>query len=375
MALKEAHELRPWTEWEPDVALRKPAALKRWRGRLKEAITFYMKVEYLFERQWSAFRTQARLNGIGIIGDVPIYVAHDSVDVWTRRELFRLDPRGLPTHHGGAPPDSFNPLGQDWGTPIYDWEANRAEGYRWWIRRMRQLIDRVDLIRLDHFRGFQAFWEIPADAPSAAEGYWTKGPDFDPDQAPFLNTLRQALGGLPLIAEDLGYIDEPVHRLRDNFEVPGMKVLQFAFGEDWNQGFLPHTYPSNCVVYTGTHDTDTVLGWFHAEGEERGSSHAEKVRQRIRMRTYLNTDASEVQWDLIRAALLSVADTAIVPMQDLLGLGPEARMNVPGMMIPRNWTWRMRADLLNSNIEKRLATLTAISGRWNGWQPEPRIGF
>jgi 4-alpha-glucanotransferase len=373
MALKVEHGGKPWTEWEADVLQRRPAALKRWRTRLRDAITFSMKVEYLFDRQWRALRELARVHGIGIIGDVPIYTAHDSVDVWTRRELFRLDARGLPTHTGGAPPDSFKADGQNWGTPIYDWPAHRAEGYRWWIQRMRRLLDRVDLIRLDHFRGFQAYWEIPASAESAADGYWKDGPDHDPDAAPFLNTLRQGLGGLPLIAEDLGYIDEPVHRLRDNQEIPGMKVLQFAFDGDWNQGYLPHTYPSSSVAYTGTHDTPTIAGWFHAEGPGRGCGHEAKVRERQRVRAYLGTDGTRIHWDAIRAVLFAPSDTAILPMQDVLGLGPEARMNVPGETIPANWSWRYRAAQLDTATTAELARLTLCSGRWSGWQSPPEV--
>jgi 4-alpha-glucanotransferase len=358
-ALKAANGQSAWWDWAPGLVARDPAALAKARAAHAEEIRFVTFVQFLFDRQWRRLRDRCRMKGVKLIGDVPIYVAEDSADVWTRPELFTLDERGRPTAVAGVPPDYFSETGQYWGNPIYRWDVHAREDYAWWGTRLRAVLERVDLVRLDHFRGFEAYYAVaPNDARDARGGRWTKGPD-----AALLASLRAQLRGLPLIAEDLGDITPPVLALRDNFELPGMKILQFCFSTDAQAtAFRPYNFPNHCVVYTGTHDNDTTLGWFRGEAGKTTQNAEQNAKERQLILSYLGSDGSEIHWDMIRLALSSVADTAILPMQDLLGLGSEARMNTPSVG-DGNWRWRYREGQLTPAIRKRLAELTAVYGR------------
>jgi 4-alpha-glucanotransferase len=357
-ALHAAYEHRPWWSWPEPLRRRDPVALRRARGKLRAEMEFHEFVQFAFERQWTRLREAAAARGLRLIGDVPIFVSLDSADVWSRPDLFALDEAGRPTGVAGVPPDYFSADGQLWGNPLYDWKAHQAEGFAWWINRLRSNLRRVDLIRLDHFRGFEAYWEVPADAPTAAHGRWRPGPG-----AAFFEAVRDALGSLPIIAEDLGDITPAVLELRDRFELPGMKVLQFAFGGTSANPYLPHNYPRNCVVYTGTHDNDTTLGWFHAEGPNYALDDATGRAERAHALRYLGTEGNEIHWDLIRAAHASVGDLAIVPLQDVLGLGGEARMNVPGRATG-NWLWRCRPEQMHESAPRvRLREVAETYGR------------
>ena len=348
MALKEHHGGAIWSRWEPAVAARRPDALAHWSRRLEQEVLAHRYFQFLFFRQWGALKQYANTQGIRVIGDIPIFVAYDSADVWVHRALFHLDEAGNPTVVAGVPPDYFSPTGQLWGNPLYRWEVMAETGYAWWIARLRMLLRLVDIVRLDHFRGFEAYWEVPAGEETAVHGRWVPGPG-----AAFFEAVREALGDLPIIAEDLGFITPQVEALRERFGFPGMKVLQFAFDGDPTNPFLPHNYPRNCVVYTGTHDNDTTVGWFQkAPAEERAFA-----------LKYLGTDGREIHWDLIRLALASVADLAVIPLQDLLGLGSEARMNYPSRA-GGNWRWRYRAGDLTAALGQRLAEMTEVYGRW-----------
>ena len=364
MALKHHHGGRAWTDWEPDLAHRVPSAIEAIGARLAPMVRRAEFGQYLFDRQWARLRERARSLDIHIIGDLPIFVAQDSADVWARPDLFLLDEQGRPTAVAGVPPDYFSETGQLWGNPLYKWAAHAAEGFAWWVARMRGTTDRVDLVRLDHFRGFEAYWEVPADAPTAASGRWALGPGVA-----FLDALRDGLGGLPLVAEDLGKITPEVEHLRDHFDLPGMRILQFAFGDDPKADiYLPYKYIPHCVAYTGTHDNDTTVGWYTAAHAATTQSAETVEAERAFVRRYTRGDGSRVHWDLIRLALESVADTAIIPVQDLLGLDGSARMNVPGRAAG-NWSWRMQPGALTAEVRRRLADMTAVYGRWNGEAP------
>jgi 4-alpha-glucanotransferase len=348
MALRRHFDGAVWTEWDEDIALRSRSAMVYWREKLDNEVNYQKYLQFLFNRQWQQVRAYAHEKDIEIIGDVPIFVGHDSADVWAHRELFRLDEHGSPTVVAGVPPDYFSATGQLWGNPHYRWDVMKDNGYAWWTARLRRTFSRVDRVRLDHFRGFAGYWEIPADAETAVNGRWVKGPGVD-----FFQTLREGLGELPIIAEDLGIITRDVEELRKEFGFPGMKVLQFAFGSDGANPALPHNYSPNMVVYTGTHDNDTSLGWY--------DSLDEKTKHRVRV--YTGTDGSTVNWALMRLALNSVAKMAIFPLQDVLGLGSEARLNVPGKA-HGNWTWRYEADDLDQETANSLCELSTVSGRW-----------
>jgi 4-alpha-glucanotransferase len=364
MALKDAHQGAAWTQWKPELSLREPKALARWRKKLAQEILFHEFVQFAFTRQWSALRDACKERSIRLIGDVPIFVALDSADVWARPDLFQLDEFGHPLFVAGVPPDYFSATGQLWGNPLYRWEAHATERFAWWIARLKATTKRVDLVRLDHFRGFQGYWEVPADAPTAATGRWAMGPG-----TAFLEALREGLGGLPLIAEDLGEITPEVEALRDRFDLPGMRVLQFAFGGDHGSEFhLPHRYINHCIAYTGTHDNDTALGWFQAVPRRASLDEARHLFERTFALRYLGTDGAEFHWDLVRAVMASVADTVIVPLQDILGLDGRARMNTPGTATG-NWTWRFPAGALTQRLTSGLADMTAVHGRWNGTLP------
>ena len=347
MALKHAYRSVAWTDWEPDLVARRPPALAAARAARAADVQLHEFLQWTFFTQWAALRDYARERGLSVLGDVPIFVAHDSADVWAHPDLFALDAHGMPTVVAGVPPDYFSRTGQRWGNPLYRWEALTNSGYSWWIDRVRAALRTADVLRLDHFRGFYAYWEVPATSPTAAQGRWVRAPG-----AELFSAVFGALGNVPLIAEDLGKITPPVRRLRESLGLPGMKVLQFAFGSDAHNPYLPHHYTHDVAVYTGTHDNDTTVGWFDTRGP----------RERDFILRYVNGDGHEIQWDLIRLALASVADTAIIPLQDALGLGNEARMNMPGTS-GGNWAWRCTDEQLSAETSARLADLTATYGR------------
>jgi 4-alpha-glucanotransferase len=364
-ALKRAHGEVQWSRWEPPLRRRDPSALAAAREKHARAIAFESFVQYLFERQWRALRLYAAERGVGLIGDVPIFVAHDSADVWQHPELFFLDDAGEPTVVAGCPPDYFSRTGQRWGNPLYRWKRLRSTAYAWWVARFRTTLARFDVVRLDHFIGFQRYWRIPASCPTAVDGKWMKGPSTH-----FFRTLEASLGRVPLIAEDLGATTPAVFALRDRFRLPGIKILQFAFGDDPNAAtFLPFNYPRRAVVYTGTHDNDTMAGWFHDGGDGSSSrTLAQTETERAAALAYLGREAGEagenrdIHWQMIRAALASVAELSVFPVQDVLGLRSEARMNRPGTN-RGNWTWRMAPGALTAAHAERLRTMTQTYGR------------
>jgi 4-alpha-glucanotransferase len=347
MALKEAHGGRPWPEWEPELRDRHADALERARQEHRLAIEAHAFRQWLFFEQWLALKAYANARRVALIGDIPIYVAMDSADAWSQRHLFHFDAAGHPTVVAGVPPDYFSPTGQLWGNPLYDWRKMADDGYSWWIRRFRANLRLYDYIRIDHFRGFYNYWEVPGDAQTAVTGRWVDGPRED-----FFDAMLAALGDLPLIAEDLGEPDAGVYALRDHYGFPGMKILQFAWSSDGRDPFLPHNYDQNCVVYTGTHDNDTTRGWYEKASE----------RERDYVRRYLRVDGHDISWDMIRLAMMSPALVAIIPLQDCMNLGSEARMNTPAAA-SGNWTWRFRPSQLTEGIQRGLAELTQLYGR------------
>jgi len=355
MALKEYYDGSPWTTWEAKLRDRQPQALHEARQDHSEAIQKQAFRQFIFFQQWNALHDYARDNQVQIIGDIPIFVAHDSADVWSHPELFHLDKTGKPEFVAGVPPDYFSPTGQLWGNPLYRWEVHKASGYQWWIERFRSVLSKVDIVRLDHFRGFAGYWEVPGDAKTAEKGRWVPGPGAD-----FLFAMKHALGELPIIAEDLGVITPDVVALRDSFNLPGMKILQFSFAGGPTDPFLPHNFTQNCVVYTGTQDNDTVRGWYERVEEE----------ERKFYRRYLHRDGSDVSWDLIRACWASIAVLAIAPMQDFLCLGNEARMNYPGNP-SGNWTWRMLPGAPSQEIETGIKELNYLYSRLPAEEVEP----
>jgi 4-alpha-glucanotransferase len=349
-ALKDAHDGAPWSEWDPALVRRDPDALERAREEHAEAVRMHVFWQYLFHRQWTALQSYCHARDIRLFGDLPIYVARDSADVWAHQDLFRLDEDGQPTVVAGVPPDYFSPEGQRWGNPIYRWDTMRENGYTWWKDRLRRTLERVDLVRIDHFRGFDAYWEIPAEEETAVNGEWKEGPGLS-----FFEALEAELGPLPIVAEDLGVITDSVEALRDDLGVPGMAVLQFAFEDDPSNEFLPHNYRRNLVAYPGTHDNNTTVGWWN---EELTSTEARDFA-----RSYLDLDTdADVHEQALRVLMASVADRVVVPLQDVLGLDADARMNTPGD--PNgNWTWRLAPDQVTDAAEERLTTLTRIYGR------------
>lgn len=335
----------PWVDWPPELRDRRPQAIRRARAELAGPIGYQRFVQFLFWRQWSAVRRQAADRGIRILGDLPIYVALDSAEVWCHRQLFDLDPDGRPTHVSGVPPDAFSEDGQLWGHPLYRWDRLRASGYRWWIDRLRQALLQADRVRIDHFRAFAAYWQVPADAATAAAGRWRPGPGRE-----FFTAVERALGDLRLVAEDLGVITDDVRELRRELCLPGMRVLQFGLEEGEGE-HLPDRWEPNLVVYTGTHDSDTSAGWLAALDPE--------VRQRVQRE--LGAER-EIHWAMIRAVLTSIADTAVIPLQDVLGLGSEGRFNTPGSDAG-NWVWRFRWSQLTPELGRRLRRLSELSRR------------
>ncbi len=358
-ALKDAHGGVPWTQWEPELGRREPAALAAAREKHAADIRAVKIAQYLFDRQWKRLRAYCAERRIQFIGDIPIFVAHDSADVWAHPHLFFLKPDGQPSVVAGVPPDYFSATGQLWGNPLYNWEAHQAQNYDWWMARLRRIFELVDVVRIDHFRGFEAYWEVPGTDVTALNGKWVKGPDQH-----LFEVLLQRLGRLPIIAEDLGVITPPVEALRDRFEFPGMRILQFAFGNDDRAAeFRPESYPEHCCVYTGTHDNDTTVGWFHSQAGEGSTRTQEQIDAENKMvLDYLHTDGHEIHWDLIGLGSRSNANVFVAPLQDVLGLGSEARMNVPGVA-GGNWQWRFSWDQLTDEIRDRLAYVTRATGR------------
>ncbi len=359
MALKEAHDERAWNEWPRDIAAREPGAVARWSRDLAPGIRRHQLTQFLFFHQWSRLRERCRASGVALLGDLPIFVAYDSADVWARRDLFQLDADGRPAVVAGVPPDYFSATGQLWGNPHYDWRQHAATGYAWWIQRVRGLLTLVDRIRLDHFRGFVAAWEVPAAATTAAGGVWRAGPG-----AALFAALETGSGQrpLPFIAENLGVITPEVEKLRDQFNLPGMAILQFAFGSDPQAPtFRPHNYSRRLAVYTGTHDNDTTVGWWSGAAGHSTRSESDVRQEHDFARRYVGI-GPEVHWDLIRTAFASVATWAIVPAQDLLGLGSEARMNQPGTT-SGNWRWQLRRGQLTADIARRLRVLVETYDR------------
>ena len=357
-ALKDAHNGVAWSEWEPPLVRRTPAALEGAREQLRDEIEAQMFYQFLFFEQWFALKRYANEHGVKIVGDLPIFVAHDSADVWTNPEQFKLDKNGRPLVVAGVPPDYFSSTGQLWGNPLYNWERMEADGFKWWIERVRATLKVVDIARVDHFRGFAACWEIPGGDKTAERGQWVEAPGRE-----LFTAIRKTLGQLPIIAEDLGVITPDVVALRDEFGFPGMRILQFGFGGDSKNIDLPHNYVPNVVAYTGTHDNDTTVGWFRSVAGEGSTRTAKQIeRERKFCLDYLNSDGEDIHWDFIRAVLTSVANTAIVPLQDVLGLGTEARMNLPNST-EGNWSWRYRAGALTNPIALRLKELTTLYGR------------
>ncbi|HXF43365.1 MAG TPA: 4-alpha-glucanotransferase [Pyrinomonadaceae bacterium] len=357
-AIKNQQEEKAWYEWEEPLALRDEKALKIAAESLYEKTQREKFYQFLFFRQWAELKAAANNAGIKIIGDIPIFIAADSADVWCNQDKFKLEPKGRPRVVAGVPPDYFSQTGQLWGNPIYDWQAMLADGFSWWRARVAHSLRLADIIRIDHFRGFVATWEVPADHKTAEHGRWVDVPGRE-----LFTTLKRAFGELPIIAEDLGVITPEVESLRDDFRFPGMRILQFAFGGDPRNHDLPHNYVRNCVAYTGTHDNDTTVGWWNSVAGAGSTRAQEEInREQEFCKRYLNTDGKEINWDFIRAVWASVADTAITPLQDILGIGTEGRMNLPAST-DGNWRWRFRSDDLKKEMLDRLAELTAIYGR------------
>lgn len=347
MAIKESLGGIAWENWPAPLRTRDPNALQEFAAAHHADIERHTLRQFLFFRQWQALRNYAHDREIQIIGDIPIFVAADSSDAWSHPEMFFFDENGHPTVVAGVPPDYFSPTGQLWGNPLYNWDAHKASGYEWWLQRLTACLKLVDIIRLDHFRGFAGYWEIPAGMPTAEIGRWVPGPGKD-----FFRTIEEKLGGLPIIAEDLGEITPDVVELRDTFNLPGMKIMQFGFSSGPTDPFLPHNYPVNCVAYTGTHDNDTVLGWYNTAPNEETDF----------CRRYLARSGDDISWDMLRAVWSSVAVMALAPMQDLLSLGSEARMNFPGRP-SGNWAWRMPANALSPELNARLYEINYLYSR------------
>lgn len=345
--IKAEQKQKPWFEWPDELKQRDKAAIRKAREQHSNKIQAEKFYQFLFFRQWFALKKYANDSNIKIIGDLPIFVAHDSADVWCNQNKFKLNADGTAKVVAGVPPDYFSKTGQLWGNPIYDWEAMQRDDFSWWTARAHMTFKMLDVVRIDHFRGFVAAWEVPGDDKTAENGQWVDVPGRQ-----LFTVLKRSVGDLPVVAEDLGVITPDVERLRDEFSFPGMRILQFAFGGDAKNQDMPHNYTKNCVAYTGTHDNDTTVGWWQSLGS----------REREHCLKYLDSDGKEIQWEFIRAVWASVADTAIAPMQDILGIGTSGRMNSPATTA-NNWQWRMTADDIKEEYPKRLRELTETYGR------------
>ncbi len=350
MAVKNSYDGKSWTLWDEDIRLRTDKALKKYRKEMAEEISFYSYLQFLFLKQWTALKAYANKRGIEIIGDIPIYVALDSADTWANPLLFQLDQDNVPLAVAGCPPDAFSKTGQLWGNPLYDWEYHLSTGYDWWIRRIAYCFRIYDMVRIDHFRGFDEYYAIPYGDKTAEKGKWMPGPGMK-----FFDAVKDALGDLPIIAEDLGFLTPTVRQLLADSGYPGMKVLQFAFDSREESDYLPHNYSSNCVVYTGTHDNDTLMGWFEKmDADDRNVA--------MDYMGLYNLSREEVAWAFIRLAMSSVADTCILPIQDFLFLGSEARINTPSTL-GGNWVWRMKPEAFHAGLATYLKRLAQITGR------------
>lgn len=348
MAVKNSFGGVSWIEWDEDIKLRNSAALKQYKEKYSKEIAFYQFQQFLFAKQWSALKAYANEKKIQIIGDIPIYVAFDSADTWANPELFQLDDSCTPIAVAGCPPDSFSATGQLWGNPLYRWEYHKETGYAWWMRRIAYCYELYDVVRIDHFRGFDEYYSIPYGDPTAEFGHWEKGPGFD-----IFKTMKAVLGKKAVIAEDLGFLTDSVLKLVKKTGYPGMKILQFAFDSREESDYLPHNYTANSVVYTGTHDNDTVLGWYRSLNRH----------DKAFARRYLNIRTNkEINWEFIRSAMASVSDTCIIPMQDYLGLGSEARTNTPSTL-GLNWKWRMLPEAFDADLAARIRKMTKMYGR------------
>ena len=347
MALKESFGGASWETWDKKFRTRDENTIQNFKQTNQDKIESHIFRQFLFFRQWNNLKFFANKNQIKIIGDIPIFVAFDSADAWSHPELFYFDKDLKPTVVAGVPPDYFSTTGQLWGNPLYRWEIHKQSGFEWWLKRIKATLKLYDIVRLDHFRGFANYWEIPAGNPTAEIGRWVNGPGED-----FFRTLKKELGDLPIIAEDLGEISPDVFELRDKFDLPGMKICQFAFSGDPTELFLPHNYPENCVAYSGTHDNDTALGWYESAPEIEKDFY----------RRYLARSGENVSWDLIRAVWSSVASTVIAPLQDFLSLDSSARMNFPGKP-SGNWSWRVSVDQINSKLATQIQEMNFIYGR------------
>jgi 4-alpha-glucanotransferase len=354
MAIKESFGGVSWDNWPAPLRIRTKSEIDEFKKNEMERIERHAFRQFLFFRQWNALKRYANNKGIQIIGDIPIFVAYDSADAWSNPDLFYLDKDGKPTVVAGVPPDYFSPTGQLWGNPLYKWDIHQNNNYSWWVQRMQATLQMVDIVRLDHFRGFAGYWEVPYGKPTAEIGRWVRGPG-----ASLFQAIHESLGDLPIIAEDLGVITPDVVTLRKQFDLPGMRVFQFAFSTDPLDPFLPHNYEVNCVAYTGTHDNDTALGFYLSAPE----------KERDFIRRYIARSGEDISWDMIRAVWSSVAVFALAPMQDLLGLGNEARMNLPGRA-SGNWGWRLHPDSLNAATLKRLKEVNYLYARMNIEPPE-----
>jgi len=359
VSLKEKFDGRPWTEWPVDIRTRQPAAMAAHQAELSDQIQQVCLLQFLFFRQWDQLRATAQQHGVALVGDIPIFVAHDSADVWARPDLFHLDEHGQTTVVAGVPPDYFSETGQLWGNPLYDWARHEAEDFRWWAERLKAIFRLVDVVRIDHFRGFEAYWEIPGDAVTAINGRWVKGPGMD-----FFHAIRRHLGDLPIIAEDLGLITEAVDALRDATGFPGMRIVQFCFGDPEPQpGFRPVDFPVNCFAYTGTHDNETMRAWLQRQPMDGNTLSQEAIDAELRrIREAAGTEEADLHWPVIEMLFHSPARAVLLPLQDLLELGPSARMNQPGTS-QGNWQWRVASLPLAPDAVHRLCELTKLSQR------------
>jgi 4-alpha-glucanotransferase len=348
-ALNHKYGGRSWVSWDQNLVHRNPLALKKVAEELKEHVNFHRFTQWCFARQWKKMKDYANDRNVKLIGDIPIFVAHHSADVWSNQEAFTLDSNGMPSVVAGVPPDYFSEDGQRWGNPLYRWDVMKQQKYHWWIERVHKTFKLFDILRIDHYRGFEAYWEIPAKEVTARIGRWVKGPGEN-----LFDAIQQELGSLQIIAEDLGVITPEVNALRNKYHFPGMKVLQFAFSTGPEDNFLPHCYDKNYVVYTGTHDNDTTLGWY-----EKATVH-----ERDFVKQYCHSDGKAINWDLIKLSMQSVADTAVIPLQDIIGLNSDGRMNFPGT-VEGNWEWRFTFDEIKPWMTEQLFELTALYGRCN----------
>lgn len=350
MTAKEFHNGVVWSQWDNEIAFRKGDAVEKWRQKLSGEVKYFRFVQFIFDRQWRNLKEYVHKSGIKIIGDLPIFIAYDSADLWSNRDQFTVKEDGSLEFKAGVPPDYFSATGQLWGNPLYRWKVMKKDNFKWWQRRISKLLELVDIIRIDHFRGFDAYWEISGDAETAINGRWVKAPGEE-----LFSTIKKNLGELPIIAEDLGVITPSVEELRDNFQFPGIKILQFAFGENMEKKFLPHNHIPNCVIHTGSHDNETTRGFF--ESEKKKNSGIYEWAQK-----YLNYYGNDIVFELIKRSYSSVSNIVVIPMQDILNLGNEARMNVPSTL-GGNWTWRFTWDQIDHSLAERYKEMTVMYER------------